>query len=260
MKSYSRSHLSDPELLRVAGIRNREIQAETADQLAEIAEIDARQLYRPLGHPSMSEFCVVAWDLSEDAAERRIHAARTARRFPAIFEALADGRLHLTAVNLLATHLRPENADELLRAAARKSKAQIVKLLAERFPRSEVLPLVETVSACTPLSRPACEAADHVKALPCQPALARVAPRSKVEPLAPQRFLLRLTMGQEMHDDLVYAQELLSHQIPSCDEAKVIHKALKLLIREQEKRKFAATDKPRKSRPQKTSNGRCPRR
>ena len=63
-------------------------------------------------------YCVHELRLSEEAAFKRIHAARTARRFPALFAALAEGRLHLSGVVMLAPHLTPENADELLAAAA----------------------------------------------------------------------------------------------------------------------------------------------
>jgi hypothetical protein len=52
-------------------------------------------------------------------------------------------------------------------------------------------------------------------------------------------------MTQEMHDDLRYAQALASHAVPSGDIAAVFHRALKAYIAQMEKRKFAATSKPR---------------
>jgi len=66
-----------------------------------------------------------------------------------------------------------------------------------------------------------------------------------VAPLAPGRYALQLTMSQELHDDLRYAQKLLSHQVPSGEVAQVLHRALKALIGQLEKRKFAATSRPR---------------
>src|SRR5207245_11202880 len=59
-----------------------------------------------------------------------------------IFDALADGRLHLTAVGLMAPYLTPENAAELLGAAAHRTKAGIEELIAGRFPQSEALGVV----------------------------------------------------------------------------------------------------------------------
>jgi hypothetical protein len=43
-------------------------------------------------------------------------------------------------------------------------------------------------------------------------------PRSKVTPLAPQRFALQ----ESTHDKPRYAQALLSHQLPSGDVAEVL--------------------------------------
>jgi hypothetical protein len=94
----------------------------------------------------MFSFCVHELRLSEEAAYKRIHAARAARRFPAIFPALADGRLHLTAVVLLAPHLTEATATDLLKAAEHKTKSEIEKLLAERFPRPDLPTKLEVIS------------------------------------------------------------------------------------------------------------------
>src|SRR5205814_702574 len=104
--------------------------ASTARLLAHIAESDARRRHVALGYPSMHAYCVQKLHLSEDAANKRIRAARTARRFPAIFEGVADGRLHLSGVCLLAACLTSGNADELLKAAAHQTRAAIAELLA----------------------------------------------------------------------------------------------------------------------------------
>jgi hypothetical protein len=187
MKSYSRSHLSDPELLHSGSMRNAAIRAETADFLADVAEIDVRQLDRQRGHDSMIGFCEIEWGLSPDAAYKRIQAARKARQFPAIFPALADGRLHLTAVNLLAPYLIAENADELLAAAAGKTKSQIELLLAERFPRTEAMPL--TIAA-SPQASEEPAAGARIKDLSCQLAPAQVGvSRSRITPIAADRFV-----------------------------------------------------------------------
>ena len=138
MSVYSLSHLSDHDLLRglashVAGERS-----ETAMAPAHIVEVDARRLYVPAGFPSMFLYCVHELHFSEEAARKRIHAARAARRFPAIFSAVAEGRLHLSAVVTLAPHLTEDTADELLAAAAHKTRAEIELLLAQRCPRPDV--------------------------------------------------------------------------------------------------------------------------
>src|SRR5262249_43051115 len=118
MQRYSLSHLSDAVLLRdLAALVGKE-RVLTADVLAHIAEVDERKLYLPAAYPSMFAYCVGELHLSEEAAFKRIHAARAARRFPAIFAELAQGRLHLSAVVMLAPHLTPENVSGLLATAA----------------------------------------------------------------------------------------------------------------------------------------------
>jgi len=150
VSTYSLTHLSDPVLLRDLASLVAQDRSTTAALLAHIAECDARRLYLPAAYPSMYAYCVHELHLSEDAAYKRIQAARVARQFPAIFEALADGRLHLTAVGLLAPCLTRGNATELLAEAARRTKAEIEDLLAWRFPRSEAMGLVSALPASPP--------------------------------------------------------------------------------------------------------------
>src|SRR5205823_997813 len=90
--------------------------------LAHLGEVDERQLYRAAAYESMFMYCVHELHMSEDTAVRRIGVARTAREFPAIFPALADGRLNLTAVLLLTPHLSLETAEALLAAGHRGSR------------------------------------------------------------------------------------------------------------------------------------------
>ena len=220
--------------------------------LADLAEIDRRQLYRAAGYSSLFAYCLGELPLSEDSAYKRIQAAR---RFPAIFPAVAEGRLHLTAVVLLAPHLTPENAGELLAAAARKTRAQVEQLLAGRFPRPDLPTRLE------PLSPPAAQPQPVTLLVPepvpgpgaqlvpepvPAPAPAPVPP-ARMTPLSPQRFGLQLTIGQETHDLLRYAQSLLGHRVPSGDLEAVIRFALESAIPALERQKFAATSRPRRT-------------
>src|SRR5438128_8550816 len=143
MRAYSLTHLGDAVLTRELAAVVAHERTATAAVLAHLAEFDARRLYLPAGYPSMVAYCVHELRLSEDGAYNRIHAARAARQFPALFSAVAEGRLHLTGAGLLAPPLTAENADALLAAAAYGTKSEIELLLAQRFPRSELLALVQ---------------------------------------------------------------------------------------------------------------------
>src|SRR5881396_4164040 len=105
MRAYTLTHLSDAVLLRDLAALVAQDHTTTAALLAHIAEVDARKLYLPAAYPSMHAYCVHEFHLSEDSAYRRITAARVARQFPAVFEAVADGRLSLTAVGLLSAYV-----------------------------------------------------------------------------------------------------------------------------------------------------------
>src|SRR5574339_525389 len=54
----------------------------TADLLAHLAEVDARGIYRERACSSLYSYCVYELRFSEDEAQRRSQAARTARQFP----------------------------------------------------------------------------------------------------------------------------------------------------------------------------------
>ena len=173
--------------------------------------------------------------MSEDMAYLRIRAARAARRFPAIFERVADGQLHLSGVVLLAPFLTTENAAELLEAAAHRFKAEIRAHLAERFPRPDLPARVEPILVAGPVANPQ---------LVPDP-VATPVPQPRLTPLARERFAMQLTIGKATHDKLCHAQALLGHRIPSGDLAAVLDLALDALIERLEKRKFAKTSKPR---------------
>src|SRR5512141_1557415 len=98
MRDYWLVHISDDVLLHGLANLVASDRQTTADLLAHLAELDARRLYVPAGHASMFAYCVESLHFSEDAAYKRIQAARAARQFPALFEAITDGRLNLTAV------------------------------------------------------------------------------------------------------------------------------------------------------------------
>lgn len=220
-----------------------------AEALADLGEIEARGLYRAQGYPSMYAFCVGRCHMTEQAALKRISAARAAREFPAVFEALANGRLHLTAVVTLASKLTPENTQELLAAAAHKTTFEIQRLLAERFPRPD-LPTV-----MTPLATPLELSPENVpKGLSLRrveesQAIPEVPPpsRARVTQLSAERVALQVTISRSTHDKILRAKDLLGHQMPSGCLEQVLDRALDALIEKLEQRKYGATDRPRES-------------
>ncbi len=138
MKNCTLSHLADDALTHRLATRSADERATLAEVVALIGEFDARRLYAPAGYPSMHEYCVRVLKLSDDMAYKRTRVASAARRFPSIFERLADGRLNLSTALLLAPHLTGANAEALIDAASNGTRADVERLLAERFPKPGV--------------------------------------------------------------------------------------------------------------------------
>jgi hypothetical protein len=277
-------HLSNSELIAALPLLVRRESQAIAELVAHLAEMDTRRLYRDQAFSSMHQYCVEALYLSEGAAYKRIAAARAARDFPLVLELLADGKLHLSAICLLAPHLTEENHRSLLEAAVHRSKREVELLLAEQFPRPDVpqslrkLPvppqprpqLQPQTQAAVPIPQPASPV--ESSALPAPntelPALAVAAPAfaasvppprlAVVAPLSPERYKLQLTISQKTRQRLEEARDLLGHQVPDGDLAEVVDRALDLLVHELRKKKYAETGAPREPRPAKEND--CSRR
>src|SRR5437868_514945 len=255
MDTYELTHLSDPALLRGLADLTGQDRTTTASLLAHLAEVDARKLYLPAASPSMFHYCVRELFLSEDEAYKRVRAARAGRVYPAIFVALAEGRLHLSAVVLLAPHLTPKNANELLSASMGKTRLEIQQLLAERgccalkpeppsrvralppslaLPTEAAVPEQEDVEAVLESESPEQSEGLVVSKPPAEPK----APAAKVvKPVLVQRFILQATIGESTHEMLRHAQALLGHQVPSGDLEQVLDLAFKALVEKLEKQK-----------------------
>jgi hypothetical protein len=82
-------------------------------------------------------------------------------------------------------------------------------------------------------------AASAASARPTRPAT--------VEPLAPERYKVQVTVDKETYDRLRFAQALLRHQIPDGDVAAIVGRAVGALVEALLKEKVAATERPRES-------------
>ena len=272
MRKHTAAHLTNPQiraslLAKVAIDRANEVEI-----LVLIAEADLRRMYADEGYSSMYVYCVQCFHFSKDVAFKRIHAARAARDYPLLFDALEDGRLHLSAVRLLATHLNRENVQELVDAATHHTCEEIEEMLARRFVRLETLlegssgaPTVTQGAAgdVAPVAAAgdvapdaAVEAALMIPQQAARPVAqepmqlgqlaadnsvpASVSPERKPE--AKPEPMVWVAITKRAHHKLQYARALLSHTFP--DVSTVLERGLDEVIAKAEKRKFGATDRP----------------
>ena len=263
------SHLTDDDLMaaapRLAGYE-REV---TAQLVAHLAEIDARRLYVPAGYSSLYTYCRERLGYSEDAAHNRKVAARVARRYPAVIDRLADGRLSLTAVKLLAPVLNDDNWEAICTEAAGLSKRDVEKLVVRLEPEPDVPSTIRRLPAKSiavpgrppdgregPVTPAAAAAGAGVRAAsetggePARGVLTAPAPRPIVAPLAPERYRVQFTIGEETEKKLRRIQQLLRREIPSGDPAAIFDLALDLLLAKTESRKEGTLSKanPAKAR------------
>ena len=254
--TFPLAHLTDEALVaetkRVAELERRS----TAELLTLLIELERRALPLALGFSSTFTYCTRVLLMSEQAAYRRITAARAARTYPVILERLAEGAITLSSLRILVPHLTDENVDSLLEAARHKSTREVEQLIAAAHPQPDIpqsvraLPLPKVADGNGHTHAPGLLDGDlaqpvAIAVVPTPPA--RV-PRPIVAPIAPRRYLLKVTVGQETQDKLQRARALLRHVVPDGDLAEILDRALTLLLREAERTKWASTRSPRPSR------------
>ena len=244
-----------------AAVRNRDLldavvrastleRRTTADLLALLAELDSRKLYLGEGCSSLFTYCTQVLHLSEPAAYSRITAARVARRFPTVLARLADGDLTLTSISLLAAHLTDENADALMDAARHASKREVERLVACLYTQPDIPASVRRLPvAASTIPTPAREStAPAPVGLPAPVILVAPPRRAVVAPLAADRYLLRVTIDASTQAKLDRARDLLRHTIPSGDLAKVLDRAVTMLIVQLKRRKAGRRSRPARTR------------
>jgi len=237
--------MSDSELVSRLAELVREERRLTAIVLLHLAEVETRQLHLAAACPSIFAYCTRVLGMSEDEAFKRIRVARALRKYRVVAEAVAGGRLHLTAVVLLAPHLTDDNADELVAEATGKSKADIEILLARRAPRPDVANRLERVAE-QGLLVPDPIAGTEVVLEPVPPVPPRLAP------LSAERFALQLTIGETTREKLLRAQAHLRHQIPSGDLAEVLDLVLDGFLDKVERKRFGKVKRPRAAKGSRT--------
>lgn len=137
-RTWSVTQLSNEVLDREYAARVGKDRASTAELLMYLGEMEARKRYIPAGYPSMFRFCVEHGRMSEDVAYKRIRTARMARRFPEIYDRIADGRLTISALVLLAPEMTEHTAARLLSDAEYKTNEQVKRLIAAVAPKPDV--------------------------------------------------------------------------------------------------------------------------
>lgn len=256
----------EDRLKRLAGIERKALVL----LLAHLGEFDERKLHADRGHPSLFSYCMRVLGYSEQAAYKRIQAARAARAHPEILQRLADSALTLTAVVILSPHLRGDNTLELLDAARGRRTREVEALAAGLAPRPdspdclralpsppESKPPTETPGAAMgpvleenpPASADAAVGCDASRGKRSSPLAGGNASRELIEPLAALRFLFRFTGSSELLAKFERARELLGTDKSRGPMEAVFEAGLDALLDKRDPQRRIARRRARTARP-----------
>jgi hypothetical protein len=232
--------LSDAQLLESLNSLCGQDRAVLAHLLAHLVEVEERRLHLEAACPSMFQFCVRRLGMSEDEACRRIHAARLARRFPDLLVRIERGDLTLSTIALLHDALTDATYDELVEAAAGKTKAEVQALLAKRSPTPDVPAAITAIPTQAPIPTLGVEAV----------AAPAATDGRQLAPLSETRHKVQFTASGELRKKLERAQDLMRYVNAEGDLAVVVERAVDLLLEKLEKQRLGKTSRPRPSRQQ----------
>jgi hypothetical protein len=254
--------------------------------LGATGRVEARGIHRTRACSSLYTYCIYELRFSEDEAFRRVAAARFARRFPALLEAVSAGELHLTGLLMLGPYLNESNVVEVLARAKHRTKRELARLVRVLDPLPTVPALIEPLgpaparlvpaaptweafvqSMCpvrelTPGDRPRdwVESANDASSAPTggdDPASAPgpdVSAPARVnavtsDSLAPERYKVQFTATDEYVRLIEEAKALLSHAAPRATLEELHLRAMRALVSELTKKKYAERRaRPRPSR------------
>jgi hypothetical protein len=253
---------SDTELLaRMAAVVQAERKA-SVDVVEHLMEVKRRRLYLDQACSSLYTYCRERLGYTEDAALKRARIARLALRLPRVLDDLRSGAIHLTGLFLLDRYLNSENAEALLAEARGKSRRELEKILAIRFPRPDVPSNIEPLGTTPTL--PLGAEASGARLSSSGPSPWFTCPgtgtatstahggetdrdsRSRVEPLSAERYRVEFTASAALRAKIEQARQLVSHALPDGDLAQLFERALDELIARELKRRVGA-GKPRGS-------------
>jgi hypothetical protein len=219
-----------------------------------LAEVERRRTFLAMGFSSMFAYLAEHLRLSNGCAFRRSKAARLMARFPIIADYLRDGRLSLKKLVELREVLDEEHVVEILDRAVEMTENQVKELVVELRPKKALADLLQKLP--TPRndsSRPPAEptpallpqgeppVVETAPPLPppvaAAPARVPTTPPGRVEPIAPDRHVLRVTVDSAFVADLQAVRDALSHKMPGAGLEAVLHECIRATLKQIEKRR-----------------------
>lgn len=206
-----------------------------------LIDVEERRLHLEAACSSMFEFCRRKLGMSEGEAFRRTVAARLAKRFPSVLEALRQRRIHLSNLVLLKDILTEENVHTLIEAIEGQTKRAVQELVARSAPKPDAPSRIRKLPDPKPATEPVTEMPGDDTPAAAKPKAPAPAPASEqLVPLSEARHKVQFTASSALREKLEYARALMRHSHISGDLAVIVERAIDLLIAKLEKQKLGA--------------------
>ena len=168
--------------------------------LCYLAEIEARGLHFEKGYSHLSKFVVEELKHSESEAWKRIQVARNMRKYPALFYAIQENQISMTAASKLCPHFKQGNVETLLSECSGKSVREVEKIIVKHFPKTDVEDSIQ----------------------------------NQATPLSVDRVLIQFSADKALAEKLEKAKALPSHEFPEGTLADIFNAALDAIIENNE--------------------------
>jgi hypothetical protein len=207
--------LSDNELeqsvLRLANVE-RDI---GADIVLHLVMVNERKLYLAAGYDSLFSYCTRKFGFSKSTAYRRQAVVAKAQAYPQMIERMRSGRLQLCAAAIIAQHLKPDTADQLLDDIDGMSHREVDAYLRQRC-RERAAAAAAVVTPCTNV------ATDFKLDAPVETPFVQ---KTFIKAIDETNSRVSVTLSDKTLDNLRRAKEVLG-----CSDDEIIGKALEQLL------------------------------
>ena len=228
--------LSAVELDRSTRELVRDERRHTAMVVAHISEISRRELYLERGYKSLFDYCVRRLHLSEGSVWRRIQVANVCRKFPHVLAHLYENRLTLTALGLLAPHLRTENVDRVLAECRGMTRREVEVYVRGITPRPSFEPSIRKTPKRRSRSGGSANRADTERGESTPDSNShRQRPSEPIfEPASADVFNFRFSASSEFRAKFERLAEVLGGERPERRMEEVFTKALEIALEKED--------------------------
>ncbi len=263
-QSYVFDALSPEATRRRLDTVDLEEKSRLAEGLALIALMDSRGDYLEAGYSCMQKYCMGRLGMSEEKTTKRLVVARAGRKHAGVFERIADGRLSMSVVVVISPRLNESTASMLLAAAEKRSRREVLRILAEwdREASAKAAPSPNDSptpdSAATDEGAPTPSLADllgpDTGMTEPSPGKVKTHVRGRVFETESGGHGLRVELTEEEFADFTKVRDLLAHVVRNGDPAEVLARALSIAAAQLEKQRYGA--KPGNADLKRTPKGR----